>query len=752
MLATAQLRLRSDLVVSRQDLPGGEVFVVKDPVVGRFVRLKAPEHFIARQFDGVTTLEEIRRRAEEHFGGELSRETLEQFTTKLQNLGLLVPESGQMAPALRSAKAGRVRGNVFYLRFKVFDPDRLLERAIPKLRFLFTRQFAWFSVAVILAAVAVMVVNWQELHLSLSRLYRPETILLAWVTLLSIVVGHEFSHGLTCKRFGGKVHEIGLLLIYLQPAMYCNVSDAWLFPEKRKRLLVTLAGAWFEVFCWALATLFWRLTDPSTLANYLALVVATTLGIKTLFNLNPLIKLDGYYLLSDYLEIPNLRKNALEYIGSCLRRIIHARQPLAVRPSARERRIYWLYGILAGSYSGWFLGIILFSLGAFLVRRYQGWGGFMFAALVVAIFRSSIRKAGTSMASLFTARQGIIGGMKRLARTLILLAVAAAALYFIKTDFKISGEFRILPIHNAEVRAEVEGIVEEIVHDEGDLVSAGDLIARLSDRDYRAELEKIKAEIAEKDAKFKMLKSGARAEEIELARTTVTKGEERLKHSKSLLDMEKSLYEEKLSSKKDYETAAEIAALRSSELEESKGTLKLLLAGARPEEIEAIQAELTRLGAQQKYLQSQLERLRIVSPLAGVVTTHRLKERLGNNLKKGELLAEVHQLQTVNAEIAVPEKEISEVQVGQPVVLKARAYLDQSFRGKVISISPVATVPTNGLPQRSFLVVTELDNRTQALRPEMSGNAKISCGARRLYEIVFRRLIRFIRVEFWSWW
>ena len=135
-----------------------------------------------------------------------------------------------------------------------------------------------------------------------------------------------------------------------------------------------------------------------------------------------------------------------------------------------------------------------------------------------------------------------------------------------------------------------------------------------------------------------------------------------------------------------------------------------------------------------------------------MVTTHRLKERLGTNLKKGELLAEVHQLKTVNAEIAVPEKEISEVQVGQPVELKARSYLNRSFKGNVISISPVGTLPTNGLPQREFVVVTELDNATLALRPEMTGNAKISCGTRRLYEIVFRRLIRFVRVEFWSWW
>src|SRR6266853_1503338 len=751
MLATAQLVLRPDLIVSRQELPGGPVFIIKDPAVGRFVRLKETEYFIAQQFDGHTSIKEIRQRSEEHLDASLSLATLEQFASKLQNLGLLVPANGQTALA-SSTQAARVRGNILYLRFKLFDPDHFLERTVPKLRFVFTKQFAWFSVAVILLAAGVMITSWQEIHGSLARLYRPETIALAWITLIAIVVGHEFSHGLTCKRFGGQVHEIGLFLIYLQPAMYCNVSDAWLFPEKSQRLLVTLAGAWFEVFCWALATLFWRLTDPATLPNYLAFVVATTLGIKTLFNLNPLIKLDGYYLLSDYLEIPNLRKNAFQHIVSCFRRLFRSGQSTADCSSPRERRIYWLYGLLAGAYSFWLIGFILIALGGFLTARYQAWGAFCFAGFVIMIFRAPLRKARHLLASLFIGSHAIIERMKRLGRLVIFAAIAAAALYFIKTDFKISGEFRILPIHNAEVRAEVEGIIEEIVRDEGDVVNAGDLIARLSDRDYRAELEKIKAEIEEKDAKLKMLKTGARAEEIELARTTVAKGEERVKHSRSLLDMEKSLYEEKLSSKKDFETAAEVAALRASELEESKGTLKLLLAGARPEQIEATEAELSRLNAQQRYLPSQLERLRIVSPIAGVVTTHPLKERLGNDLKKGELLAEVHQLATVDAEIAVPEKEISEIQVGQPVVLKARAYLNQSFQGKVISISPVGTIPTNGLPQRSFLVVTELDNRDRALRPEMTGNAKISCGTRRLYEIVFRRLIRFVRVEFWSWW
>ena len=744
-------RLRSDLIVSRQETPGGVVFVVKDPTVGRFVRFKEPEYFIARQFDGQTPLEEVRRRGETELGGSLSDATVRQFAGKLLNLGLLENDIEAQHEISSRRAPGKFRGNVFYLRFKVFDPDKLFEKLLPRVRFAFTRQFAWFSLGIILLAALVTVLSWPEIHRSLPRLYRVESLVLAWLTFVSIVVGHEFSHGLTCKYFGGRVHEVGMLLIFLQPGMYCNVSDAWLFPEKSKRLLVTLAGAWFEIFCWAVATLVWRVTDPATLLNYLAMVVATTLGIKSLFNLNPLIKLDGYYLLSDYLEIPNLRRNAFTHMArSWKRRGSEASERAAVGP--RERRIYWLYGLLAGTYSTWLLSFLLLALGGFLMRRYQSWGFIAFGLFLTLFFRSPLRKGGRFLASLCTPKQGILRVVKRFLKIAVVLGVIGTALYFIPAQLKVSGEFRILPIHNADVRADVEGVIEEIFRDEGDEVKAGDLIARLSDRDYQAELSKVQAEIAEKEARLRLLKAGPRAEEIELGKTTVIKGEERLKYAESFLDMEKALYEGKLSSKKDYEEAAELAALRRKELEESRGTLKLLLAGSRPETIEATEAELARLTSQQKYLGDQLRRLQIVSPIAGVVTTHRLKERLGATLKKGDLVAEVHEVKTVTAEISIPEKEISDVKVGQAVVLKARAHLGTSFQGQVFSISPVASKPAEGLVQREFLVVTRLENADFSLKPEMTGNAKIYCGQRRLYEIVFRRLIRFVRVEFWSWW
>src|SRR5204863_2653183 len=129
-----------------------------------------------------------------------------------------------------------------------------------------------------------------------SRLFRYSAIPVIVLVVFLVVTAHEFGHGLTCKHFGGEVHELGFMLIYFQPAFYCNVSDAWLFPEKSKRLWVGFAGPYFELLLWALAVLAWRLTEADTVVNYVALIVMAGSGVKTLLNLSPLLKLDGYYM------------------------------------------------------------------------------------------------------------------------------------------------------------------------------------------------------------------------------------------------------------------------------------------------------------------------------------------------------------------------------------------------------------------------------------------------------------------------
>lgn len=541
------------------------------------------------------------------------------------------------------------------------------------------------------------------------------------------------------------------MLLYFQPAFYCNVSDAWLFPRKSQRLWVTFAGAYFEIFLWALAMLVWRVSDPFTLINYLALVVMATSGIKTLFNLNPLIKLDGYYLLSDWLDIPNLRARAFGYLGDQWRKLWGSSLRRIQDATAREKRIYFSYGVLAWFYSAWLLGFIALYFGGFLVTRYQAWGAVTFAVLFAGIVQQPVKTALQAPAGRFSLGAGLSKSARKLLWLGALGALVAGSFLF-RMDLRVAGPFVVLPIHNADVRSEVEGIIQQIYADEGEVVKKDALIASLSDRDYRAELRKTTAEIEEKQARLRLLKAGTRAEEIELAKTLQSKADERLGYATNLLQMEESLFVDQLVSRKELEEARETAAVRRKELQEAKDRLNLLLAGSRQEDIDAIAAEIARLQAHHHYLEEQLKLLQVRSPIDGVVTTHKLKDKIGQAVKKGDLIAEVHEMRTVLVEIAVPEKEIADVQVGARVALKARAHPQARFEGKVAAIAPVATQPEDWRTDRTVRVTTRLDNAALLLKPEMTGHAKIYCGERRVIDLITRRLVRFLKVEFWSWW
>src|SRR2546429_1414005 len=384
-----------------------------------------------------------------------------------------------------------------------------------------------------------------------SRLYRLETFVLAWLMVLLVSAAHEFAHGVTCKHFGGEVHEIGFMLLYFQPALYCNVSDAWLFPEKSKRLWVTFAGPYFELFLWSLATMLWRLTEEDTLINYVGFIVMTSSGVKTLFNFNPLIKLDGYYLLSDYLGMPNLRRKSFRFVGDGIKRLFGAVAQNPVEVSARERRAYLAYGLMGsvGSFSA--LGLAFAALGRYLVDQNQPMAFVFFAGFLGAKFRRRIRNLfgkpsskSTSSSDLededdsfdsddsnTSAPERAVADAKaqpkrgnkkplRFKKTLIAVVLAAVAvpiLFLGKSELKIRGLFNVLPIHNADIRAEVEAIVEEINVDEGDVVQAGDVIARLSDRDVRADLRKTEADIDQRRAKLKMVEAVPTDQEVETA-------------------------------------------------------------------------------------------------------------------------------------------------------------------------------------------------------------------------------------------
>jgi multidrug resistance efflux pump len=740
-------RLRLGLVLSEQRSGSAAGLVLKDPSTGRYFRFGMMETFILRLLDGALPLETVRLEVEKRFNAPLPLTELEGFVGRLRSLGLI--EDSTKEPAAQS-RGGRVRGNLLYLRLPVFDPDRLLDRLAGKLGFFFTPRFVVGSAICIAAALAIAVANQSEIAYDVRSLYNLRSLVLGWMILFAVIVVHELAHGLTCKRFGGSVREMGFILIFFQPAFYCNVSDAWLFPEKSRRLWVTFAGAYSELFLWALATLTWRLTEVGTVVSRLALLVMVTSAIKTLFNLNPLIKLDGYYLLSDYLEIPNLRRKARAYVGAGIQRLTGGGISDGPRPSRREARIFLFYGLVAGAYSFWLLGCVALWFGRFLVTRYQGFGFVLFAGLLLGVFGAPAKRSLGTLRGSF--RSAFWASFKRIVKVFAVLAAGLAILWFGKMDLKVSGDFTIVPAQNADVRADIEGIIEEIRVEEGDRVAKGDVIARLSDRDYLAEMGKVKAQIEESQARLRLLREGPRAEELSLAQTAVEKAQERLGYADRTCKMLGLLLEQNLVSQKEFAEAKENLSVRQKELEEAEGRLKVLRAGSRPEEIESVEAESRRWEVHRNYLEQQLQRINILSPIAGVVTTPKLKERVGEHVNQGDLVAKVFDVSTVTAEIAVPEVEISDVRVGQQVELRARSFPQRTFHGAVASIAPTASASQGALPGKTVLVTTKLPNPSVLLKPEMTGTAKIVCGRARLAFLMTRRLRQALRVEFWSWW
>jgi putative peptide zinc metalloprotease protein len=820
-------RFRGDLAESQQVTPEGVVFVLKDPVAERFYRLAEEAHFIARQLDGETPLDIVRRRTEERFRTTMAPGELTAFVGTLSSAGLL--DNGENRHS--RSRRRRIQGSPLFLRVRFFDPDRLFNFLYGKVRLFFTPAFMVISAVLILTAFGVAVANWEDALRDFSRLFSYSAIPVIVTMVFLVVTAHEFAHGLTCKHFGGEVHEWGFLLIYFQPAFFCNVSDAWLFPEKSKRLWVAFAGPYFELFLWALATLAWRVTDVETTINYLALIVMTTSGIKTLFNFNPLIKLDGYYLLSDWLEIPNLRSKGFACFSDGVRKLFGGMAPRLEQLSSRERRICVVYGLVAGIGSIWILGYALLKFGGSLLQPNQPMAFALSAWFLGINFRnryrrlvgkssttvdpddpdaadgtdSNGRRATQSQAELSepaekpavqsaTAsthqankpeaappehrsesprkdaprkRKRWVRVVRRIAVVILLGGATAVALVYVHPQLRVKGPFDVLPVHNSDVRAGVEGIIEEVFVDEGQTVQKGDLIARLMDRDLQAELQKTEASISEAEAKLKLLLAGSRPEEIEQAKIEVAKDAEAITFAASKVERFKTLYEQKLLSKQELEDNEALLALAKSQHAGARSKLELLLAGNRPEEIEAMKAACTLLETQRRYLQEQIRLMKVVSPASGIVATpsRQLLEMKHQLVKKGDLIAKVDDLKTITAEVVISERDIADVKVGQKVVLKARAYPEMTFYGKVTSIATVAQTSSgsssaaappvltrSAVAPKMIAITTEIDNPNLLLKPEMTGQAKISCGQRRLLDVVTRRLARTAKVEFWSWW
>jgi len=743
-------KLRANLVVSRQERAGTVQYVVKDPISGRYFQLGEKQYFIATLLDGRRGPDEACLLFEEQYNAKLSAEALRKFISRLANLGFLEgTEPDTAAPARfkpRPAAGERGISRYFMITVRAFDPDRLLGAISGKVSFLFTRWFILSALAAISLAGIVAVSNRAVIWDGMGNVFQFRNLLMAWVGVLMVGMIHEMAHATTCRHFGGRVREMGVLLMYFQPCLFSNVSDAWLFGKKSQRMLVTFAGGFVEMIVWALAVLVWRVTAPETGIHHLAFIIMAASGLTILFNFNPLIRLDGYYLLSDLLDMPNLRQRAFVYIKSLLAWIFLGLKPNQKPLGVREKRIYITYGLVAMVYTAGLLGYVLFRLSRFLVHTYGWWALALVVVGALYAVRNQVKEAADDAVEKAAEHKEEVLSRKRVRIFPILLVVFLIALFFVPWPLKVSGRFVLLAEKRATLRAELEGTVAEVFRAEGDLVKKGEPILRLVDVDIESNIRQTDAEIAEAEAQLALLSKGARPQEILQARAAVQAAEVSLDLERSKFARAEEMLEKALIPRGEYDQAKSTVELREQELAGARAELSLLRAGARPEEIEEAQAKLARLRVARELFEYRKDRSVLRAPIDGIILTPSM-EQLGEVfLEQGDQICEIADRTRMETEIAVPEKEVGEVKLGQKVKIKAKGFPSKSFYGVVAAIGQKADP---GDKQNYVTVRSYIANPDGILKPGMTGKAKIYCKRSSPLRIFFRRIVRSIRTEFW---
>ena len=497
--------LRQDLKVTPLRIRGRDAYVVKDPLSLQYFRWGQKEYYLSTLLDGKKTGHQILQMMQRAFPeADYDEQDLQIALMQFMNAGLLLTD-GTMAQsiyhqrqfAIKKAKKGKLWLTILskFISFKItlFDPDLLLLRMSKRLGFLWT----WKAVAVLLVMMAssgwLLTRDTGSFVSRMPNIFGWENLFIIWIVMILVKIVHEFGHGLSCKHFGGEVHEMGAMFILFSPFLFCNATDSWVFTEKWKRIVVNFAGIYLELFLASVAAALWVLTPPGFF-NQVCFNVALVCSVMTVFfNVNPLMKFDGYYALSDFLEVPNLKERADRALVTRTAGFFTGGEGVLRDPIVEGFK--WpilIYGV--GSYVWTFIvasnmiqhiGSMLEPIG--LDRIVQSSAGIVLVMGIVAppwLVASQIMKVIKSEDDHRVRNRVLI--------TLgCVLLVVAALLFFpapvtVKTACALEGSNRI------RVTAATVGFIQKISVSDGQSVESGEELAVLENPELGAYLAKLK--------------------------------------------------------------------------------------------------------------------------------------------------------------------------------------------------------------------------------------------------------------------
>lgn len=626
-------RVAEEVDVTEQTEAGATRYVVRNRVTSRYFLLKPTEYRVFCQINGAQTIAQISQGGENRTGPRVSPSAIVKFLARLDSLDLLARGGESIVAAAQPQKRG------MYMRIHLFNPDRLLgwlDRALGRA---LTRPFIIASFVFMACVAFAMVARGEEVAAYTSYTYTEYGLAAILAVTLTVTALHEFAHGLACKHFGGEVPEVGLLMIfYVLPAFYCNVSDIYRLGKRQERLWVIAAGIYWQLLVSAFGAAVWIMATPLTALSDAMFLLFLGGTFNIIINCNPLIKLDGYYALSQLTGVQNLQARSSVYVGSLLTRLLEG--PAREKSRApREHR--WLF-------AGYWAASILYSLALiWLILGWVGdglmnWMGFFGVLLTLALaallterwwrpaFKSFIREItnfGVTTMSAQPAKENAetvnpapekVGKAWSISRRRAIKAGAALiviAVLVAPWEASTGSDCTLLlpPGRESIARANTDGVLGEILVQPGDTVAAGTRIARLANPEIEDRLTQLNSEIERltanasrledelrvrsemslsanfKEHDRRRLADELRAESTEIAsarslppqlavlRSEIELRQTELEHNRREVERYKKLYDDGLVGGQQYDRAVAAMRLSEKEVERARALLEAAL-------------------------------------------------------------------------------------------------------------------------------------------------------------------------------
>ncbi len=487
---TLHPRLRAHVSVQRRFYRGAAWYLLRDASSGRFHRVSETAYHVAGRLTGGASVQEIWDLVVERLGecAPTQDEVIALLSTLHENHLIQserVPDVDELFSRRDSAakKKRLIAVNPFSFRVPLLDPTMLLNRWVRWVRPLYTRAGLMVWALVVAVALSALSPHWREVTSYGARLMETRYLVLMALCYPVIKALHELGHAFAVRVWGGEVREMGVALMMLIPVPYVDASAASGFKERHRRVVVGAAGIMVELFLAALAALLW-LNAEQGMARDIAFVVMALGGLSTaLFNGNPLMRLDGYYVLSDALETPNLgaRSNA-SFLALVQRYLLGVKHAVAPRAGAFERWFLPLFAVASNLYRLFISGVILLWISAKSLPLALLLGGWvLFTSLGVPVYRA--KNFLLRSPALARYRTRAVGA------SLGILLAALAFLFVIPVPASSPALGVVWFPEGAQIRAPASGFVKAVHGGDGASVAPGAVVIALHNPEMEAELK-----------------------------------------------------------------------------------------------------------------------------------------------------------------------------------------------------------------------------------------------------------------------